>query len=348
MLPASLVDKPSHRDETGTALILVVEDSAVAQAVFRQMVEPLGHQVEFVPDPAAAIAFMDESTMLPDLMLVNLGVGGAELCRAVRTVWAESQLPIIATTTDGDGGEAKEDAMADALALGFNDFVAQPFRRVELCARIATQLRLKETFRLESEAHVLYNLLPRPIIARLAHGETGVADALDNITVLFSDVVGFTELCTRADTGDVVRFLNAMFIAFDGLADRHGVYKVDMIGDAYFCICGHSAETRDSHARRTLALARDMLAALEGMRLPYPPGWKGDTRVRIRIGMHTGPAFAGVIGARAPRYTYFGDTVNVASRMESHGYPMCIHVRAAPHGPVPAPPGSASCAPAQT
>ncbi|WIA35304.1 hypothetical protein OEZ86_003759 [Tetradesmus obliquus] len=240
-----------------------------------------------------------------------------EVCKVLRLHFSPLELPILLATAHS--GEAE--ALA-ALEQGVNDFLLKPLRLLELQARINSQLLVKQSARREAEARSHYELLaqvlPSHIIHRLAVGQAYAPEHHEQVTILFSDIVGFTELCSRWTTQEVVVLLDALFSSFDDICDRHGVFKVETIGDAYMISCGHDCSTRD-HALRMAAAAVDMLTATEEISQQI-----GST-VQIRIGMHTGDALSGVVGKRRPRYCFFGDTVNVASRMESSGYPMTIH-----------------------
>ena len=115
------------------------------------------------------------------------------------------------------------------LAAGCNDYVRKPLAPRELLARVRTQMRLRRVFRLGQEATLLHRLLPSSVVERVTAGDT-VADEHENVSVLFTDVVGFTEMSARTDAPAVLAFLNVMFDMFDTLADRHGVFKVATIG----------------------------------------------------------------------------------------------------------------------
>jgi class 3 adenylate cyclase len=136
---------------------------------------------------------------------------------------------------------------------------------------------------------------------------------------LFSDIVGFTTLAASMSTAEVIIMLNQMFTAFDADVDELGVCKVETIGDAYMVVAGHEESSQDDHAQRVLRMAKRMIDRVRDMRLPDGSG------LQIRVGIHTGPAYAGVIGTKCPRYCFFGDTVNTSSRMESNGFPMTVH-----------------------
>ncbi|MGE5145217.1 MAG: adenylate/guanylate cyclase domain-containing protein, partial [Candidatus Eiseniibacteriota bacterium] len=165
---------------------------------------------------------------------------------------------------------------------------------------------------------LLTRILPQSVADRLQRGEH-VADRFDQSTVLFADLVGFTPAAARHAPEDVVAFLDSVFSTFDGLVDKHGVEKIKTIGDAYMVAGGLPSRHQD-HAVRIADLALDMLGALSALRpLDGVP-------VQIRIGISTGPVVAGVIGERRFGYDLWGDTVNVASRMEAYGAPGHIQV----------------------
>jgi adenylate cyclase len=166
---------------------------------------------------------------------------------------------------------------------------------------------------------LLLNILPRPIADRLKAGATLIADAHPQVTVLFADVVDFTPLARRTAPAELVGLLDRVFTRFDGLADRHGLEKIKTIGDAYMVV-GGAPEARSDDAEAIAAMALDMVDAIRTGE---------DGGLELRIGIDTGPVVAGVIGRRKFTYDLWGDVVNTASRMESHGVPGRIQVTAA-------------------
>jgi len=166
---------------------------------------------------------------------------------------------------------------------------------------------------------LLTRILPASIVERLEGGEGGIADDHAETTVLFTDIVGFTEISTRCQPAAMVAFLNKVFGRYDELVARHGVEKIKTIGDAYM-VAGGLPEPRADHAEAVADLALDMMA--ETARLESPDG----RPVQIRIGIDTGPLTAGVIGESRFLYDLWGDTVNTASRMESQGAPGRVQV----------------------
>jgi len=175
--------------------------------------------------------------------------------------------------------------------------------------------------RAKSDA-LLRNVLPEPIAARLKEMQGAIADSFREVTVLFADVEGFTPMASKLEPEQVVGMLNEVFTEFDQLAEKHGLEKIKTIGDAYM-VAGGLPEPRGDHAIAIAEMAIDMMKSLPKLRTP-----NGDP-LNLRIGIHTGPVVAGVIGKRKFSYDLWGDTVNTASRMESHGTSGRIHVTAA-------------------
>jgi class 3 adenylate cyclase len=166
---------------------------------------------------------------------------------------------------------------------------------------------------------LLLNILPGPIADRLRGGETRIADSFADVTVLFADLVGFTRLSAKTPPHELVDMLNDLFTRFDGSARRHGVEKIKTIGDAYMAVAGLPTPYPD-HTRRIVMLAIEILEHMRDFRM------ETGSDLSIRIGINCGPVVAGVIGSSKFIYDLWGDTVNVASRMESHGIPGTIQV----------------------
>ena len=165
---------------------------------------------------------------------------------------------------------------------------------------------------------LLLNILPQPIAERLKLSHDVIAEHSDQVTVLFADIVGFTPLSEAKTPHDLVQLLNRVFSAFDRLADAHGLEKIKTIGDAYMAVAGLPAAQPD-HALRAARMALAMHTSIAQVAAET-----GEPLV-LRIGLHSGPVVAGVIGSRKFAYDLWGDTVNTASRMESHGLPGNIH-----------------------
>ncbi|KFM56845.1 Soluble guanylate cyclase 88E, partial [Stegodyphus mimosarum] len=169
---------------------------------------------------------------------------------------------------------------------------------------------------------LLYQMIPKQVADRLRRGEAAVdtCQYFDCVTVLFSDVVTFTEICSRIAPMEVVSMLNCMYSLFDQLTEKHDVYKVETIGDAYMVVSG-APDQEPCHAEKVCHMALDMVDVIGGLKDPS----NGES-LRIRVGIHSGAVVAGVVGLKMPRYCLFGDTVNTASRMESTSEALKIHI----------------------
>jgi adenylate cyclase len=162
---------------------------------------------------------------------------------------------------------------------------------------------------------LLLNVLPGVVAAELKERGSASARRFDHVSVLFADIVGFTRLSATMDPEELVSRLNEVFTYFDALAERYGVEKIRTIGDGYMVASGIPVPRAD-HAHALASMALEMLA------------YAARHRMSIRIGINSGPVVAGVIGTRKFQYDVWGDTVNVASRMESHGEPGRIQIGA--------------------
>ncbi|KAM3859833.1 guanylyl cyclase C [Diretmus argenteus] len=167
-----------------------------------------------------------------------------------------------------------------------------------------------------------FMLLPGPVVKSLKESGVVEPELYEEVTVYFSDIVGFTTLCQYSTPMEVVDMLNDIYKGFDSILDHHDVYKVETIGDAYMVASGLPRRNGNRHAVDICRMALDILAFVGTFQLRHLPG----IPVWIRIGVHSGPCAAGVVGIKMPRYCLFGDTVNTASRMESAGHPLRIHV----------------------
>jgi class 3 adenylate cyclase len=216
------------------------------------------------------------------------------------------------------------------FSLFQRDFLSQALRDiVPDLALLAAVLLLGEAVRSrralaaeqQRSERLLLNVLPAPIAARLKQREDVIADGFPDVTVLFADLVDFTQRSQRIAPKQVVAILNDLFTTFDQLAERQGLEKIKTVGDAYM-VAGGLPDPRPGHA----GAAAEMALAIrdEVARHADPSGQP----LQVRVGIDTGPVVAGVIGRHKFIYDLWGDTVNTASRMESHGVPGCIQVTA--------------------
>ncbi|HEY9669064.1 MAG TPA: adenylate/guanylate cyclase domain-containing protein [Coleofasciculaceae cyanobacterium] len=199
-------------------------------------------------------------------------------------------------------------------------FLYERVQRSEFKARRELEMAYQnlEAERKRTE-QLLLNILPQPIAERLKYEQNTIADQFAEATVLFADVVGFTQLSSRISAAELVVLLNKLFSMFDQLAEKHGVEKIKTIGDAYMVVAGLPTP-RSDHASAIANLAIDMQQAVAHFNVEQNQSFS------IRIGINTGPVVAGVIGLKRFIYDLWGDTVNIASRMESQGLAGLIQV----------------------
>jgi class 3 adenylate cyclase len=324
--------QPIAQGEAGNAAllpsrILVVDDNASNRELLKRRLERQGHDVVIAEGGAQALAMTKEASV--DLILLDLlmpDVSGFDVLSALKADPARRDIPVIMISALNE-----IDSIVRCIETGADDYLAKPFDPVLLRARIGSSLerkrlrdRERETLaalRLEKERseQLLLNILPAPIVERLKGGETVIADHLDNVTILFSDFVGFTELSSRLSAQQLVGVLGQVFSAFDALALRFGVEKIKTIGDAYMVACGLFGP-REDHARAVANMALAMTETLTELNASLP------SPLEIRIGINSGDVVAGVIGSHKFVYDIWGDAVNIASRLESNSLPSRIQV----------------------
>jgi class 3 adenylate cyclase/Tfp pilus assembly protein PilF len=188
-----------------------------------------------------------------------------------------------------------------------------------------------ERARSQEKESILNNILPEEITARLIKGESPIADHFDSVSVLFMDIVDFTPLASRITAQQLVHLLNAIFKAADGVMRECGLEKIKTIGDAYMAVAGAPTPCED-HAHRASHAAMKLLDVMKNLEIAIPEeygdrSWRASIpEIHVRIGLHCGSVAAGVVGENKFLYDLWGDAVNTASRMESHGEPGKIHV----------------------
>jgi class 3 adenylate cyclase len=310
--------------------ILIVDDTAANRDLLAPRLLREGHEVETAESAVAALDRLVDANF--DLILLDLimpGMDGFELLCRLKSSLQTRHIPVIVISALDE-----MDSAIRCIEAGAEDYLPKPFNPVLLRARIEASLEKKwlrdrernlfEELRVEKQRSetLLLNILPQSIVGRMRNGETVIADSHGDVTILFADLVGFTSLAAQFSADKVLEMLSKVFARFDGAVAAHELEKIKTIGDAYM-VAGGLPEPVTDHARHAADLALEMLAIVRELR---------DTvhvDLKVRIGIHTGPVIAGVLGVRKFIYDVWGDTVNTASRMEAFGAPDRIHVSAA-------------------
>ena len=293
--------------------ILIVDDTPANIQVLTATLKERGYQISVATNGRQALEVV--ARVRPDLILLDVmmpEMDGFETCRQLKASEQWRQIPVIFLTAKTDTAD-----IVKGFELGAVDYVGKPFNAHELLARVNTHLTIDRLHR-ENE-RLLLNILPAAIADRLKSGDEHIADKFAEVTVLFADIVEFTKLAASMSAASLVELLNDLFTRFDLAASELGIEKIKTIGDAYMAVCG-LPEPCDDHSKRILEMARRLMQIVREFSAERGVG------LHLRIGVNAGPVVAGIIGRRKFIYDLWGDTVNVASRMESHGVPDGIQV----------------------
>ena len=310
-----------------TGTILVVDDIEANRSLLARRLERDGHQILTAEGGYSALEMMSQHSF--DLVLLDLmmpDINGYEVLIKMKEADALRDIPIIMISALDE-----IESVARCIQAGAEDYLPKPFDPILLQARINAVLeknRWRERERqyldqMEAEKQkykdLLHSILPQQIVTRLNNGETTIADRHSDVTILFSDIVGFTEMSAKLSPAQLVRSLNGIFSGFDEAAMELGVEKIKTIGDAYMVAAG-VPEGRSDHAEVIVEMALRMLSQVEALNLEM------EHPMHIRIGVHSGPVSAGIIGSHRFLYDVWGDTVNFASRLEATGAPGRVQV----------------------
>eukprot|EP00873_Tetraselmis_striata_P002171 jgi/Tetstr1/422435/TSEL_013273.t1 len=315
--------------ESSDVEVMIVEEDPVQAKHATRLLTSKGYTAVVIPSGEQLLEVLTQraatDAAFPCVVLINYlsadGHSGSERVRAVREKFPDVALPIIMVTA-----EESEEVLCEALDAGCNDYICKPLNRNYLLARIRVQLELLSFWRFQVSSRrsevLLKEILPQSVINRYVRNER-IVDSLPRISVLFTEIVDFPRVERTLGCRATISLLNDMFCIFDDITDRLGVFKVETVGDSYMAMSGHDEESQFDHAKRLVALAQSMVEALSLAELKLPGTGEA---VQIRVGIHTGSAYSGIVGRIRPRYCLFGDTVNTASRMKSTSFPNCVQV----------------------
>jgi len=311
------------------ARLLAVDDDELNRDMLVRRLEKNGYQVEEAASGQAALTKLTDGNY--DLVLLDILMPGLDGFQTLELIKADPRLrhiPVIMLTALDD-----VESTVRCIEAGAEDFVPKPFNPTILRARLTASLERKK-LRDQEQAHLtqlqnerakserlLLNVLPKAIAERLKAGQRTIVDSFIDSTVLFADIVDFTRISAKQSPQRTVQLLNEIFSSFDRIAERLELEKIKTIGDAYMLVSGVPV-LRADHAEVCAQAAFAMLEAVLQFNQQHQLDWS------IRIGMNSGPVVAGIIGTKKFSYDLWGDTVNIASRMESHGQPGQIQISA--------------------
>lgn len=309
--------------------ILVVDDLADNRNAITTLLMANGFDNLLEAAGGAEVLRLLESGRKIDLVLLDIrmpGMDGREVLDHMKSRAELKSIPVVMVTAVDD-----VESVVKCIEHGAEDHLVKPVDEVLLRARVRAGLERKyfsnkehqllaqvQAEKRKSES-VLYDVLPVSVARRLRNGERRIADLIDDVTVVFADIVGFTRLSSQIAASELVEVLNQVFHRLDQLAGKHRLEKIKTIGDAYLVVGGISPHV-GNHDVRCMQFALEAIRAIESLEYLDP------VRLQLRVGMHTGPVVAGIIGDTRYIYDVWGETVNMASRMESQGLPGRVQV----------------------
>jgi len=323
---SSFATAERRMEQSARRRVLVVDD---ARATLDLLAHTLTHlyNLSFATSGEAAIKLA--SNIAFDIILLDIvmpTIDGYETCRRLRELPHLQNVPIIFMSALN---EIK--SKTDGFNAGGVDYLTKPLEMAEVVTRIEVHLKLKGLLDTQKQLlselseerertdYLLHNILPPSIAEQLKNGEQVPALMHEKTTIVFADLCGFTGIAHRHTPGEIINILNEIFSQFDLIAIRHGLYKIKTIGDCYMLV-GGLPDPRQDHAQAVTDVALKMISTLARLDAVY------NSNLQIRIGIHSGPVVAGVIGTHKFTYDIWGTTVNEASRMESSGQPSRIHI----------------------
>ncbi|MBU0935820.1 MAG: response regulator [Spirochaetes bacterium] len=304
-------------------LVLVVDDIEENLKVLSETLIQAGYRPLQAKSGERAIEIARKAQ--PDLILLDIKMPGMDGFETIRHLKADAQtepIPVIFISALNQ----IEDKV-QGFTSGAVDYVSKPFQKEEVLARVGTHLRLRQALRaVEAERQksegLLRALLPEPVAAELKERGSCEPRSFPAVSILFSDLVNFTSIAGRLEPRQLISELNDLVSAFDSIMERHDCERIKTIGDAYFAVCG-MPESNPDHAIKLVEAGRDMLRFLQERNASAAVSWEA------RLGIHSGPVVAGIVGTKRYIYDVFGDSVNIASRMESSSLPMRLNISGA-------------------
>jgi class 3 adenylate cyclase len=322
--------------------ILIVDDIQENVSVLYRFLTDMGLKVLVAKNGKQALKIAGVAPI--DLILLDVmmpGMTGFEVCEVLKFQTKTQDIPVIFMTALTDTVDKVK-----GFEMGAADYVTKPIQQEEVLARVKSHLKICKlqrqlqaknkqlqqqadelakrndiiTKEKEKSDKLLLNILPVRVANDLKETGKTELEAFDNVTVFFSDIVGFTKISSQLERPVLINELNSIFTAFDNLIEQHQCERIKTIGDAYLAVCG-MPERNPNHAENIINVAIDIIEYLTKRNQNI-----GSIQWKVRIGIHTGKVIGGVVGVKKYIYDVFGETINIASKIESHSEPMRINI----------------------
>ncbi len=317
---------------TEKEIILIVEDSSVNRKLLSNLLTRHGYQVWSTENGQAALETLKQG--LPDLIALDIMMpvmDGYELCRLLKKDKRTRDIPVIFISSLNE----TENKLTGFRAGGV-DYITKPFHHEEVLARFSTHLKLsrlqhqlaEQNRQLKQEQQktesLLLNVLPVQVARELIATGNYQPRTFDQVTVCFTDIIAFTSTASSLTPEFIIGELNDIFTGFDQIAEENDCERIKTMGDAYLFTCGVPEENK-AHAFNVVKTAKAIINFLEQRNKSSKQQWQ------IRVGMHSGQVVSGIVGSKKYLFDIFGDTVNIAARMEELSLPMQINISEATH-----------------
>jgi adenylate cyclase len=306
--------------------ILIVDDDQMYLHTINHIIKNINDNIETEIATNALDAEKKAEYNPPDLIIIDWempAVSGIDFIKRLQLNPNLSEIPAIVCT----GRMTDSENLKTAFDAGAVDFIRKPIDKIELISRVNSMIRLSESYltikkqreeliiEKEKADRLLSNILPKKIAHKLKEGGKTEPEEFDNITIFFSDMVGFTEQSAKLEPKKIIEELNDIFTGFDEIMEKHHCERIKTVGDAYIAVCG-MPEKNPNHAINILSAAKEIIEFLNHRNKIEKITWE------LRIGIHTGSVVGGIVGTRKYIYDIFGDSINISSRLESNSIPM--------------------------
>ncbi len=300
--------------------ILIVDDIEENLKVLTETLTQEGYHPLQAKNGERAIQIAQKAQ--PDLILLDIKMpimDGYETIGYLKSNPLTADIPVIFISALNQIEDKVKGFTAGAV-----DYVSKPFQKEEVIARVSTHLKLRMAQKIiemekEKSDRLLKNVLPVAVANELKEKGKSLPQSFGDVSILFSDIVNFTDCSTNLDPITLINELNDLFTRFDEIMEENECERIKTIGDAYLGVCGMPVH-KDNHGHKLVKAAIEMVNFLRDRNKDNPIKWE------IRIGIHSGEIVGGIVGTKKYIYDIFGDSVNIASRMENHSEPMAINI----------------------